>query len=705
MDFPRFSPPSINVHDYNSGYDHRHSNERPSYTMTGHTFSPPGPLPISTSSITTFAPPPLPPPSRITDLEHGYDAGWFHANPKGSSATKLAPINPGSSLFGGHRRPESVPRSDRMALDELDGRQSGLPVSRSPEAHIKIEPPPPVDEGFRNAISITPTSPILKGERDFSRRSVKDSSDAYDQHLLSKIGKPLSPRQSISVGSEPRTTLSTLPIPQRHFGSLPSPGGSEGSTLDVRWSTSSQSGGISPGTKLGWKDYIGCRSPSVESSAPSSAVDYDHSAYLRDLSRRRAGGTTPHYDETLSLPSRSNRGSYDQGVFSDIEGDYSTDESLPSRLINLREATPPYLDAAKSGMKRRASSPPREAITDDRHVLHVTTSNGDLSQRRTSGHPFTNTLSVNTGYAPSHGSLSAASSLSLRTSGSYSSAVLSVGGSSMTSASTYDRSPGRLSPNSDLDTLHDKSLLNATSPGGLAPPVPRHSLPGPTSLDAPSTNTARKLSLQGPASAPKPPGSKMSGLYICDCCPKKPKKFESPEELRAHEMEKQYSCLFCNNRFKNKNEAERHQNSLHLRRHSWSCAALPSYQAAFHPSSAPSSQTASGPSHDTCGYCGEEFSNFPQPDWDRRFEHLTSVHKFGECNNAKKFYRADHFRQHLKHSHAGTSGKWTNILENACMKEETPPEPKNASGTTGSAAPSTGGSLASNKINEVLGGC
>jgi hypothetical protein len=40
----------------------------------------------------------------------------------------------------------------------------------------------------------------------------------------------------------------------------------------------------------------------------------------------------------------------------------------------------------------------------------------------------------------------------------------------------------------------------------------------------------------------------------------------------------------------------------------------------------------------------------------------------------KKFYRADHFRQHLKHSHAGTSGKWTNILENACMKEEPPVE-------------------------------
>jgi hypothetical protein len=50
------------------------------------------------------------------------------------------------------------------------------------------------------------------------------------------------------------------------------------------------------------------------------------------------------------------------------------------------------------------------------------------------------------------------------------------------------------------------------------------------------------------------------------------------------------------------------------------------------------------------------------------------VHKFGECNQAKKFFRADHFRQHLKHSHAGTSGKWTNLLENACMRDEPPPQ-------------------------------
>lgn len=146
----------------------------------------------------------------------------------------------------------------------------------------------------------------------------------------------------------------------------------------------------------------------------------------------------------------------------------------------------------------------------------------------------------------------------------------------------------------------------------------------------------------------------------------------------AHEMEKQYECQYCKNRFKNKNEAERHQNSLHLRRHSWSCAALSGCNAAFHNSPTRSTEA------DTCGYCGDEFSRSgigidgkvaTEQDWEARVQHLVDVHKFGECNHAKKFFRADHFRQHLKHSHAGTSGKWTNMLENACMKDEPLPEP------------------------------
>lgn len=368
----------------------------------------------------------------------------------------------------------------------------------------------------------------MKGERDFSLRSVQDSSNAYDQHLLNKIGNSLSPRGSISHGSDHRNSIPSLTVPSRPSSNLPSPGPSENSTLDVKWNYSPQSGGVSPRSKMGWKEYIEGRSPSVESNAPSIALDYD---YMREMGRRRYPGTTPSREDSISLPSRSNRGSYDQGVFSDIEGDFASDEPAPPRQFILREPTPPYAEG-KHGMKRRASSPPREPIGDERHALHLATSNGDLSQRRTSGHPYTNTLSVNPGYAPSQRALSAASSLSIRTSGSYSS-TLSMGGSSMTSVSPYDRpSPGGLSPGSDLDTFHEKSILNPSSPAAHIPPSIPRPITGSTTLEPPTTDATGKVPMPTVLTTPKPSVHKISGLYICDCCPKKPKKFDNSDDLR-----------------------------------------------------------------------------------------------------------------------------------------------------------------------------
>ncbi|KAI1091580.1 hypothetical protein F5B19DRAFT_493315 [Rostrohypoxylon terebratum] len=167
--------------------------------------------------------------------------------------------------------------------------------------------------------------------------------------------------------------------------------------------------------------------------------------------------------------------------------------------------------------------------------------------------------------------------------------------------------------------------------------------------------------------------SGLGGVFICECCPKKPRRFETMEELSAHESEKQYQCSFCGSRFKSKNEAERHKNSLHVRRHTWSCSSLLGrYTDIFH-------ESINQPGiADTCGYCGEDFlrsgaglagMQATETDWEERLNHATEVHKFRECNASKKFFRADHFRQHLKHSHASTPGRWTNALENVCMTE------------------------------------
>ncbi|KAI0192339.1 hypothetical protein EV127DRAFT_406866 [Xylaria flabelliformis] len=166
-------------------------------------------------------------------------------------------------------------------------------------------------------------------------------------------------------------------------------------------------------------------------------------------------------------------------------------------------------------------------------------------------------------------------------------------------------------------------------------------------------------------------------FFMCECCPKKPKKFDSAEALSAHEREKQYECSYCGNRFKTKNEAERHQNSLHIRRQSWACSELheAGYIHAFR-----SSLTAAGDST-ICCYCGAEISEASAGDdrnllaegiWDARLRHLKDAHKFGECNTSKKFYRADHFRQHLRHSHAAVLGDGTSQLEAVCMKEVAP---------------------------------
>lgn len=78
---------------------------------------------------------------------------WLHANsPSAFTTANLAPVSPRSSLFGGDRRVESVSQSDPMILDDLDGRPNAMPTTQSPEAYIKIEPPPPLKDGFPTSV-------------------------------------------------------------------------------------------------------------------------------------------------------------------------------------------------------------------------------------------------------------------------------------------------------------------------------------------------------------------------------------------------------------------------------------------------------------------------------------------------------------------------------------------------------------------------
>lgn len=351
----------------------------------------------------------------------------------------------------------------------------------------------------------------------------------------------------------------------------------------------------------------------------------------------------------------STQGSYEFTGAEDME----MDDAASIKRLHLDDSY------ASVGQKRRAASPPPEEM-----LLHGVSGQSDAVRRRDIGSRGSPTPRLTV--IPQGSSSSSMSPAAVSRSNSYisSASMPPLSGNSYGRRSPGGTSPGGLSPTSCSSPY--------TTPASLTQ-SPRTSISGRGGAHARTTSGAspRKLT-----EIQKPSGTKLQGFYMCECCPKKPKKFETAEELAAHEAEKQYECSFCGNRFKNKNEAERHQNSLHVRRHSWSCSALSGYDRAFHDSTSRPGEI------DTCGYCGEEFPrtgcamgsgigghpprHATEQDWEERIRHLQDVHKFRECNSAKKFYRADHFRQHLKHSHAGTSGKWTNMLENACMVEEDP---------------------------------
>ncbi|KZF25760.1 hypothetical protein L228DRAFT_266214 [Xylona heveae TC161] len=747
MDVPRVTAvmtPSIRVCDFNAQTD---PFRRPSlaYSATVHSSSS---GPMSIPNAREPAPPALPPPRYLDDLAHGSDPGWQWGNRDtsgGFAKGSFGSVNPSSSLCGGSsfRRPwadaDQKPVRRESSTSTIVAPTRDLEMAEPGSQLSARELPAP--------LLAVPTNCELKGERQLEQRNSEEKSKDYDKRLLSRIGNPNTPPRNHR--SPPITDLNKDVSPTSGVGyvpssrqpvqlralSLPEARAAAPESSLYRWKGfTSHSAGMSPAgvSPSGYPSHGGftdsARTPST-SHPVSYMSEVDPFARIRGGEVRRSGSGSTYFDDVSSIASRSNRGSYDRESLVEPETEFPMDES-GMRNLRLGDRTPPNLDGpmaalCRAGQKRRASSPPREVTRDDK--LSVSSASGlsdGLGLRRLPGlvpppvssgslgpPPLLTRTSPVSRTHPNHGSVSSVSSYGARN-GSYASTTsLSLGGSSITSLSSsyasLDRtSPRGISPLSELDSSHDspyfansvasfnpsprgslsrsnrqrtmsetKTNAATTAPPPPPPPSSSSSLPG---MPAPAGDIAAS------SQAKQPGAPRLQGHYICECCPKKPKKFDTAEELQLHAMEKQYTCQYCQNRFKNKNEAERHQNSLHLRRHSWSCAALSGVETAFHPSSTMPSAA------DVCGYCGEEFPNPAQ--WDVRVEHLTSVHKYGECNQSKKFFRADHFRQHLKHSHAGTSGKWTNMLENACMKEEPLPEVLNSSSSSAPVTSTTGGS-------------
>lgn len=320
----------------------------------------------------------------------------------------------------------------------------------------------------------------LQSETQLGQQALHNSAQAYDKQLLSRIGGPNTPNRT-PTGSAPScfSKLQPLSMPEHRYSSLDSPRG--------KW-PSAPSSGISPGT--------GFRSPLFESPYPS---------------RHNSTATLEPYDESV-LSGHSQRSSVDQGIFLDPEL-----EENGVRDLNINDRSPSASEEVQfgiKGIKRRASSPPQDAIRDERAS----------SIHRRSIQSLTNRNSPATRYPASHGSISSNSSAGHRN--SYASSWNLSVASSVTSFGLGERlSPSALSPSGETD-------FGPVSPYAASRSLNRSSPPR-SSLPKPSTSHQRKLSDDnGTMSSNSVPNvAKMQPFYVCECCPKKPKKFDSKEEL------------------------------------------------------------------------------------------------------------------------------------------------------------------------------
>lgn len=378
----------------------------------------------------------------------------------------------------------------------------------------------------------------LHGERPLERRNLQSSSNAYDKQLLSRIGRPNTPPRTMPVGVLGQEASPTSRIPFSQPGAHPhkanSLSTSDGSSDPVsRWVSSPQSASISPGqlsSAASTRSYMDFRSPSYDSNAPSSAIDSERYAHVRNCGGRSGSGSI-NFDDALRLASRSNRGSYDQSVFAEQDTDFPM-ETGGMRQLHIDDRTPAGSEGnspgSKVGVKRK---PSREALRDDKAPLQAANLSNDLYHRRASGHLCPTRASPVHRFQPAHGSVSSTSSASIRN-GSYASSTgLSAGGSSMTSISSYDRlSSGGISPSSELDLGHDSPYMSVNlDPSPRSPLSKGH--PRSTSESKQSgAVSARKMSVDA-ANMSQHGASKLQGVFICECCPKKPKRFDSEEEL------------------------------------------------------------------------------------------------------------------------------------------------------------------------------
>ena len=345
----------------------------------------------------------------------------------------------------------------------------------------------------------------LHSERQLEQRSLDNSSHAYDRNLLSKIGGPNTPgRGSLSFASPGsaeaaaaspglfegrRSSLKPLSVPQRRQSSF------DASAAGSRWtSLPPTSDGASPGS---------FRSP----------------AYDPEFSRPAA-----HRQPSLTLSdTASHKSSYDANMFTTDEFPM---EDGPMKNLDLNDRSPSSLDEiARAGTKRRASSPHRESTREERSSIGSAAGSRDLYHMRSVQQLPQRTSPIPKYQHPNHGSVSSASSYGPR--GSLSSSYgLSIA-SSVTSLASGRLSPNPLSPliDPELASLYGGSKSLNPSPRGSLSVVERQRTLSESAQGSAKMNSETEV-------LPHQGNIGFQGLLICDCCPKKPRKFATEEDLR-----------------------------------------------------------------------------------------------------------------------------------------------------------------------------
>lgn len=329
----------------------------------------------------------------------------------------------------------------------------------------------------------------LQGEREMGQRSLERSSQMYDKHLLSRIGGPHTPPRlvgGVPANGAPEETTSR---PQAQFKklngqlhplSMPERRNSSMETQQARWAA-----GTSPGVSA-------LRSPMSE-QGPEQA----------------------QFRQTAL--NRSHRDSYDQSaMFGEPEYQQPEDPGMQELNIGDRSPSASELDPnLRTGQKRRANSPPSESVLDPR----LPGANSESWARRAMQMNNANRSPQAQRMQNGPGSLSSNASMGMRN-GSLGSSYNMSNMSNPSTSTSYTSE--RMSPNA----YHGHEVpRQSQGPSHLSTVMPQNSAPqSQQPLAAPPIPQRRTTTAAGIPRAP--------GLFICECCPKKPKKFESDEELR-----------------------------------------------------------------------------------------------------------------------------------------------------------------------------